>query len=437
MKKKLFWSVILIPFALRGSTQDTVSLKLQDALNTAVKNNRGIALAVLDQESAVAKFNQTNAVFLPEINLSYTALVSNNPLNALGFKLQQQSVTPSDFIPQLLNNPAVAKNYLAKAEWNQPLLNLDLAYQRKAAKQQIDAYYYKKQRAVEYLTFDVRRSYTQLQLSYRVVTVLNEALSTANAIFERSKDYFEKGYLQKVDLLLVQVQIASIESKLAEAKTNVSGTSDYLSLLMGAKGGLIYLVDSLKKLDADGIEPQVSKDRADIKGMTSALKAQETFVGSKKMSNLPRLNAFANYVFNDRTALGFRSGSYLVGAQLSWNLFHGTASRYGTAEQKIAYSKAEQQLSYYLEQSQVELDKTYRQFLDAQFSITKHEISVAQAAEALRIRRDRFQQGLISTSELLESQSSLSEQQLMLSEAVFKYNTTFAYVEFLTSKDQK
>lgn len=437
MKKKLL-SLLGFIMIMEGSpAQDTLALKLQDALDATIQNNREIALATLDQESAVAKFNQTNAVFLPHIDLSYTAMVTNNPSNAFGFKLQQQSVSPADFNPQLLNDPSTAQNYITKVEWNQPLLNLDMLYQRRAAEQQMDVYYYKTQRTREYMVFEVQKAYAQLQLSHHARAVLDEALGAVNAIFETAKNYFEKGYLQKSDLLLVQVQVASIESKLEEAKSNVRNASDYVSLLMGVKSGPIYSVDPLKRIEGgQNVEDQVPGERADFKALESALKAQKIMIHSEKMSYLPKLNAFANYTFNDKTAFGFGSNSYLVGAQFSWNLFNGTASYYRTAEQRIAHSRIEQQLGYQQEQSQLELNKTLRQLQDTQFALQQHETSVNQATEALRILQNRFRQGLVATGDLLRSQSTLSEQKLLLTEAISKYNTTVAYLQFLTSTSE-
>src|SRR6185436_5098969 len=130
MKIKLLCLVALIAFE-RSQAQDTLTLQLQYALKAAIKNNQEILLTTLDQESAVARYNQTNAVFLPHVNLSYAAMITNNPLHAFGFKLQQQSVSPSDFNPSLLNSPSKTQNYAVKAELNQPLINLDLLYQRK------------------------------------------------------------------------------------------------------------------------------------------------------------------------------------------------------------------------------------------------------------------------------------------------------------------
>ncbi|HLI92321.1 MAG TPA: hypothetical protein VKU83_01870 [Puia sp.] len=45
-------------------------------------------LAAIDERSAAARYRETQAVGLPQIGLSYTAMTTDNPLNAFGFKLQ-------------------------------------------------------------------------------------------------------------------------------------------------------------------------------------------------------------------------------------------------------------------------------------------------------------------------------------------------------------
>jgi outer membrane protein TolC len=438
MKKELLWLLVFSIIIKTGSAQDTLAVKLQDAVDAAQKNNREILLASLDEEKALAKFSQTNAVFLPQINLSYTAMVTNNPLNAFGFKLQQQAITAADFNPQLLNNPSATQNYMTKAEFNQPLINVDMVYQRKAANQQVDMYAYKTKRTKEYVALEVRKAYAMLQLSNQAVVVLTDARNTVTSIFEATKNRFEKGFLQKSDVLAVQVQVSSIESQLAEAKSNVRNSSDYLSILMGSKDKHLYSVEPLARVERDGkIENQVPDNRADFKAMQSALAAQAMMIRSGKMSYLPKLNAFGNYMFNDKQAFGFGSNAYLVGAQFSWNLFSGTAQHYKISEQKIEHSRIELQLNYQKEQSQLELDKTFRQLHDTEFAIQQHEVSVSQAAEALRIVRNRFDLGLVSTNDLLQSQTMLSEQKLRQTETLFKYQTILAYLQFLTSTSEQ
>jgi hypothetical protein len=52
-----------------------------------------------------ADYRQSNSLFLPSITASHTAIATNNPLMAFGSKLNQATITASDFNPEILNNP--------------------------------------------------------------------------------------------------------------------------------------------------------------------------------------------------------------------------------------------------------------------------------------------------------------------------------------------
>lgn len=435
---KEYLGLLLVTWGLSVSAQKIAPLKLQDALDVALKSNRELIISKLEEEGSAAKFNQTNAVFLPQINVSYTAFTSNNPLNAFGFKLQQQGITQSDFDPSRLNNPSATPNFMAKAELNQPLINLDMIYARNAAREQIHVYSYKTKRTKEYIIYEVQKAYAQLQLAHEAVTVLTEALQTSNSIYTSTNNRFEKGLLQKSDVLQVQVQVTATESKLSEAKSNVKNASDYLSLLMGTKTGIVYATDSISRVNNEqAIELQVNEGRADFQSMKAAIRAQDRMISSGRMAYMPKLNAFANYFINDKSALGFGSNSYLLGAQFSWNVFSGTSTKYKVSEYQVGRNKLEQQLKYQKEQSQLELDKAKRQLNDASFATTQYETAVSQASEALRILKNRFEQGLVTSNDLLQAQASLSQQKLMRAQAIFQYNTKISYLQFLTSTSEK
>lgn len=437
IKRGMVLFMLLSTAAVRGQE---VKLTLQDALNAAWKNNKEITISRMDEDASRTKLKQTQAVFFPQINLSYAAMSSNNPLNAFGFKLQQQSIMASDFNPDLLNSPASTQNFMTKAEFRQPILNMDMLQARQAANEQYNAVSFQHQRTRQYLSFEVENAYAQLQLAHQARKVTEEALNTIRVLHKTATNRYEKGYLQKSDVLHVEVQVASAESRFAESKSAVNNASDYLGLLMGvpANSNTVYVVDSIYiETQQDITDSGVPQNRADFLSMQSAVNARDHMLQSGKMAYVPRINAFGEYLINDADALGFGSGSYLVGAQLSWTIFNGMATRNRVEELRIERDRSAEQLTYRKEQAQVELNKTLRQREDAKFEIAQQNLAVLQAAEAFRITQNRFQQGLVSTNDLLQSQALLSQQKLNQAQAIFRLNTTNALIKFLTTTSDK
>ncbi len=430
----------LISFVFRVSAQDSTShLSMTEAVQAALNNNKSVQLTKIDEDIAVSRYRQTEAIFLPQVGFSYSALSTNNPLYAFGFKLQEKSITANDFNPELLNNPSATPDFATKLDVQQPLLNMDLLYKRKAAEKQTELYQYKTQRTREYLSFEVKKAYLQLLLAYDAVKVLEEALKTTQSVYLFTENHFKQGLIQKSDLLNAQVQKTTIENNLAKAKSNIRNVSDELSLLMDRKNGMIYTADSLVREETGmpGLTKQIATNRSDFLAMQKAIESTELMIKANKMSYLPKLNAFGSYQFNDSRMLGFSAGAYLAGVQLSWDIFKGNATKNNIATQTLERNKLSTELAQQKDQSQLELDKAYRDLADARFSITQQELAVAQASESLLILQNRYQQGLVNTTDVLLASTQLSQQKFTLAQAVYNTHVTEAYLQLLTASTNK
>ena len=438
--KAIIIVIFLNVFAAKVSAQDsTKNLSLNGAIEAALSNNMDIRLAKLDENIAAANYKQTGAVFLPQVGFSYKAMTTNDPLNAFGYKLEQRSINQNDFNPALLNHPSGTSDFMAMLEVRQPILNMDLLYIRKGAEKQTEVYKFKTQRSKEYLAFEVQKAYLQLQLAYDAVKVLKEGSETSKSVYIYTENHFKQGLIQKSDLLNAQVQVTTLQSNLNKAQSNVRNTSDYLSLLMGAKAGTIYNIDSpLQENDiAVDTTQKIAPLRSDFMAMQKAIEASNLMIKSSQMGYLPKLNAFGNYQYNDSNLTGFGANSYLVGVQLSWDIFKGGETKNAITIQKLERDKLNGQLAQQKDQSQLELSKAFRDLSDARFEIEQEKTAIEQASESLRILQNRYQQGLVNTADVLMAETQLSQQKFALAQARFNMNLTRYYLQFLTATTNK
>ncbi len=103
----------LLAFAGSYSQDPTQRLTPGEAVTSALAGNKELQLASMDEKIAMARYKEMEAIYLPQAGLSYTAMTTNNPLNAFGLKLQQQSITQADFNPDLLNHPGSTPDFMA------------------------------------------------------------------------------------------------------------------------------------------------------------------------------------------------------------------------------------------------------------------------------------------------------------------------------------
>jgi len=431
MKYKLGLILLLVFYS--GLAQETKSITKDEVLAKVKESNNTIKMAQQDVLSAKGDYNQTNAILLPNISVSHTAIATTNPLMAFGSKLNQEILTAADFNPDLLNNPRQIEDYATRVEVQQPLLNFDGIFQRKAAKAKWNATELQSGRTEDYLALEVEKAYMQLQLAYKTVTVLQKAQETALENKRIADNSYKQGYLQKSDVLAVEVRVTEIDNQLQYAKSNILNASNYLSVLMNTdENEILKPSDSLSIVNyTSNTSESLSENRKDILAMNSATEAYRQMHKADQMAFLPRLNAFGTYELHDDEIFQGQAQGYLFGAELKWNLFEGS-KRFGKSQKsKAEYDKSKLQLEQYKSESQLELNKAKRGLEDAKNKLKLTKLAIEQSGESLRIRTNRFKQGLEKTTDLLMSETQFSQKQLEYYGTIFQHNYALAYLKFL------
>lgn len=436
--KRNFLRLFLLPLAmgLAASTtaQTAESLSLNEALERVEKGNAALRMADVEHRISSAQYRQTDAIFLPQVSVGYTAMVTNNPLNAFGFLLQQSGVTMESFNPATLNHPDATELYNTSLDVKMPLFNLDMIYARKGAKAMENVSRHKAAYTREHLRFETQKAYTQLQFAYRAKAVLEQTLADVKTIRQTVANFEAQGLAQRSDVLNADVQVNTIEAALAKANSNIANASEGIALLMGMEttNGVLFRPAELETLQGNA-GAEFSTDRADVQAMTAALEATNQMARSATAAFVPKVNAFGTYQLNNSKPLAFKNDSYMVGVNLTWQVFQGNQNRYKARAARLQADKMREELQLHIDRSRVETEKLNRDLLDLNVEIRKQQASVTQAEEALRIIRDRHAEGLASATDLLQAQAQLSQHQLGLAQTIMQHNIAQYQQLLLTS----
>lgn len=441
MKSNLFYSyhkitIIFLTILFSQFLQAQKAITLEEAISSAQEKNRSILIANQQMKSAQADYNKSLGIILPQLNLTYTALATNDPLNAFGFTLQQQQVSMASFDPNALNNPDRTEHYVSQIQVLQPLINVDGIFGRKAAKNGLNARSSMATHTENKTLLEVEKVYGQLQLMYQLVEVYKSAEKTILEHKKIANNFFNQGFLKKNDLLEIEIHVTDIQNQLQNAEKLVKDTSAYLNFLMGTED-LITLKPSeeltlnTKKID---LSNQISTERSDLKAAQYGVNAQKNMYESSKMKFVPNINAFAHFNWTDDEFLKTHSDSYMLGIRMSWDVFKGFQNIGEVQKQKAELKIAELNLDTYLTYSQMELETAKRQFINAESKLQLTLLGKNHSEEALTIRKNRFNQGLEKTADLLNAETVYLQKQMEYLQAIFEYNFTISQLKFIQNQ---
>lgn len=440
MKAYIFVLVAIGFFQHEAVAQDTIRLSQEAIYTRVLESNHESRIIGMQADMAQTDARKANSLYLPQVGVSYTGITTNNPLMAFGSKLNQEILTQADFNPALLNDPDRVENFATELLIMQPLLNLDGVYGRSAARTAAQAHALKAERFKEYLRLETAKAYMQLQLAYEAVEVLERAKRTSESAMDLVQDYYDQGLVQQADVLDVQVRAGEVANQLKFAKSNVQNMSDAMAVLMGDQpGAAIYkpAEAQLMQLDQFHASMQLPRERKDLQAMELMVQGQEQMAQSSRMKFMPRINAFGSFQMYDSQPLGFGANGYVIGARLSWSIFNGYQNIANTNKAKINAQKSRLEREQYTLQQSAELSRAHRMLQDSQHKIDLYQVALNQSREAYRTRKDRFEEGLEKSTDLLAAEARMYQKELEYRQAVFEFNFANEYLQFLTKTNDE
>lgn len=414
--------------------QEIIMISKAEIEAKSLDENLQVKMAKSEADLAQTELLGTRAMYLPNVTASYTFTNTNNPLMAFGSKLNQERITMMDFNPAQLNNPKGISNFGTKVEVQQPIINMDAVYQKKAGQIKADVLNIKTERTKEYIQFELKKSYMMLQLAYKMKETLENAKETTLANKKVIDNYFKNGMIQKSEVLYTEVRVSEIESQIQLANSNIKNASDYLYFLLNENSSNKILKPTENLEDQNQILAEntvLNSNRKDLEAYNKSLQAYDLMIKSSKAKFLPKLNAFGSWEMYDNRIAQFDANGYLVGLQLSWNVFDGLKSKSEQEKYKSERTKAQTEIEHYTKQSQLELNKAARSVQDADSKVSFTKQALEQSKEAYRIRKNRYDQGLEKSADLLSAETLMSQKELEYQQAIFEHNTAIAYLEFL------
>ena len=401
----------LVLCAVAGAAQDTPArLTLAQAVERARAHSARLAQLVALETAAKAGLTEARAGRLPRVDVTagYTRL-SNVP--ELSFLFPGPPPTRQTVFPN------IPDTFRAHAGLTQPLYSggrivagvLAADHRRAAAGRDVEA-------AAQELVLETTAAYWSLATARETAQVLTQSLASFDAHLNDAQNRFDVGMAARSDLLAVQVERDQAELRRLQAENASAIAQEDLLRLVGLPEGtrIEPAEEAVAPAPATG-EPEALVSaalaaRPELVALRSRAQAAEATVRVARAPGLPQIGLSAGYDYarpNNRILplVDEWKSSWSVGLNVSVIAFDGGRTKAAAAQASAQADAVRHQIEDLERRVRVEVKSRLLDLATAEASSAVARRALESAQEAERVERDRYREGVSSSSNLLDAET--------------------------------
>ncbi|MDV6168714.1 TolC family protein [Flavobacterium sp. DG1-102-2] len=424
----------LLFFVLTLQAQEKKQLSLDEAISLAVTKSTEANLADTKVATSKLDLDNTKNNQYPDFKVSGQYMRITNPTVKLRIPLSTSEPAEGETATA---SPKVNQIMFGQASFSMPLFSgFKLRNSVDASENIYRAQTFNAVNTKEQLAMQTVVLYVNLYKAQESVKLIQENLKSAN---QRVADFtaMEKnGLLARNDFLKATLQASNIQLTLDDAIKNVSTINFQLVTLLKLPAGTQLSPSDSYFKKSNGTTPSASESeaiasRSDLEAMRFEQKASESNVKIAKGDYYPAISVSAGYVALDIQNVAQVYNAVNFGVGFSYDI----ANIFKNSKKvKAAQSRAEetrQQLEIMTDQVKVQVNEAQENY---NLSIKQDKVyaeAVEQATENYRIVKDKYDNGLVDTNDLLEA--DVEQLQAKINGAFSKADITQRYYELLNA----
>ncbi len=397
----------LVPLVCADETAKTPGQwTIKEAVRFALENSPDSRIVTQRIQSAQAAITAAQSAYFPRVVLSGGYSRTNNPMYSFGNILNQSQFSQNiDF-----NNPGTSDDLNLTGTIQYRLYNggRDRA-EINAARAQKKAALFEQDALHRRLAFEVVRSFYSIVQAEDNVEARTSSLQAITVSLAAAQARFEAGDLLRADLLNLEVQKSRAAENLIVARNGLKLAKQGFLNLLGLKQRTVQL--DTNQIDRQDVPQELNfANRPELARLDAMITAAREKVRQAQGGNYPSADLFGSYQIDKGFEFDEGSGnSWMAGVKVNYMLFDGqqTSAHISQAtarlrELKEQRRKLELAFNYETQQAQLAL-----QLADERLQVTRK--MVEQAVESARLSRERFKEGVLLSTDLIEVENRLTD----------------------------
>jgi outer membrane protein TolC len=409
----LLFAALLV--ALPVSAQPALSLPEAVALARARNPDAGSAAAA--EREAAEHAAQARSAYFPRVDIAESWQRGNNPVFVFSSALAQRHFTEADLALGALNHPEAMDNFRTAVSIEQSLFDRTVSASARSAAIGRDMAATARRLVEHDLTAAVTDAFGRVLIAAATMRSATAAVEAARADLELAANRRDAGLVTDADVLQLDVSLALTLERQVQATSDERIARARLNQLMGEPLSAMFSLDptpsplAITITGPAALEEEAVRHRPEVELAVQQEQLAAAGVATAKAAFLPQVVAQGAWELNGGT-WSSRSSSWLAGAAVRVNLFHGLAdqarlagARANAARRALERAKAETMARLDVQIALARLDA-------ARASEVVGRAAADRARESRRIVRDRYEGGLADVAMLLRAADAVQQADL-------------------------
>jgi outer membrane protein TolC len=422
MKYLLFTATVFCAITFKSYAQDappnnqTFNFSIQDCINYAYEHQDSVVNAQLNIKSAEYKVKETTGIGLPQINGTAS--------------FQDYLKIPTTLIPgEFFGQPAgtfvplqFGVKYQSSLGVNASQILFDGSYLvgLKASKtyKELSTRNYTRSRIET--NVKVTKAYYQVLVSNEQLRLLDANIKQLKQQLDETVQQNKQGFVEKIDVDRITVQYNNLVTTRENTIRLLGLNYQVLKFQMGMPIEFnLTLSNKLEDIQLDHVA-ELSTDtafyhnRIEYNLLETSKKLNELDLKLKKSHFLPTLTANASYVssYQDNTFSSLYKKTFpqsYVGLTLNVPIFSGGQRINQVRQSKIAVLKSQNDLEDAKNGLKLQANNATVTYINGLQTLNNQKQNQALAQEVLRVSKVKYQQGVGSSIEVTQAQTSLED----------------------------
>jgi outer membrane protein TolC len=323
-----------------------------------------------------------------------------------GSLLSQRRFTEANFAISALNHPDAVTNTRTTVSVAQPVWDAGLSrLALRAATAGRDLAAAERDRTAQDLAVAAAQAYVRVLRTEAALRAAEAAAAAAETDLQRARARKEVGLVTDADALAVEVHLADVRQRQIAATGDLAVARVQLAQATGLPlTEQIVLVPPAapppapaESLVGDALKGRLERREAQLREQLA-----DTAARTARARFIPTLGVQAGWELNG-SAFTNQESSWVVGAQLQWNVFRGFADTARLAEARHARARAGADRERVERAIEVDVRAAAARLAAARARQDAGRAALQQARESQRIVRDRYESGLATVTDVLRA----------------------------------